>query len=206
MQRAAPRTAPACSSPHASVHVTAPRRAAAAGPAPHPRRAPRPLRRLAPPPRAQRAEGDGAAPQSSSAPDAAPLSWWQKLARDLDLGPAGFEDGSARGVMGAMDFGEASTPEEAEALAAAKEYVGGEGGERMTAEQRAALQRKIGGSYKGFFKEWVEPKGDAVDRGIVFYDEATGKDLTTSNLAYAPLLAATLAGVGAVLYVLVTRT
>ncbi len=136
----------------------------------------------------------------------------------------------------------------------------------MTAEQSAALKKKIGGSYRGFFKEWVEarndtraaprtrssakracsnlhravvsvsvrfaflarclacahchtdmrrlgccvmtqqPKGDAVDEGIVFYDEKTGEDFSTSSVAYAPLLAATLLGVGAVLAVLVART
>ena len=114
--------------------------------------------------------GNGSAPPQPPPPKE---SWWQKVVRDLDLGPAGFEDGSASSVMGAMDFGEASSAEEAEALAAAREYVGPE--TPMTPEQSAALKKRIGGSYRGFFKEWVEPKGDAVDEGIVFYDKVRSR-------------------------------
>jgi hypothetical protein len=40
----------------------------------------------------------------------------------------------------------------------------------------------------------------------VFYDRETGEDYSTSSLAYAPLIAATLLGVGAVLALLVART
>jgi hypothetical protein len=140
----------------------APRCCARAAPPP-PRRA-APHRRRATPCRAERDDATSSSSNTSSdsappPPDAAPLSWWQKLARDLDLGPAGFEDGSASDLMGAMDFAEATSPEEEAALAAAKEYVG-EGGVRMTDEQSAALKKKIGGSYRGFFKEWVEARND----------------------------------------------
>jgi hypothetical protein len=247
MERALARSAAAAHTPQA-----APSRHARATRALRPAAAPR--RRAAPAlgmPRATPGDGDAAA-QGDAAPPAAPLSWWQKLAADLDLGPAGFEDGSARDLMGAMDFAEATSPEEDAALAAAREFVGGPDGQRMTPEQSAALKKKIGGSYRGFFKEWVEvrnsasaaqaqrvscrsrirtllicrccvsradalcgaadavraaqPKGDAVDEGIVFYDKETGVDQATSSVAYAPLLAATLLGVGAVLAVVISRT
>lgn len=148
----------------------APRRSLA--PAPRPRRAPRPCR-----PRADNgssSNGNGAAPPKQQ-------ETWQKVSRELDLGPAGFEDGSASGVMGAMDFGEAVTSEEEQALAAAREYVGE--GVPMTKEQAAILKKRMGGSYRGFFKEWVEPKGDAVDEGIVFYDKARTADVLRVALA-----------------------
>ncbi len=45
-----------------------------------------------------------------------------------------------------------------------------------------------------------------MDEGIVFYDKDTGVDQATSSVAYAPLLAATLLGVGAVLAVVISRT
>ena len=141
-----------------------PRRSLA--PALRPRRAPCARRPRASGDNGSSGNGNGSAPPKPPPPKE---TWWQKISRELDLGPAGFEDGSASSVMGAMDFGEASTAEEAEALAAARDYVGD--GVPMTPEQSAALKKRIGGSYRGFFKEWVEPKGDAVDEGIVFYDK-----------------------------------
>ena len=88
------------------------------GHAARPRRALRPCR-----PRAagDNGNGNGNAP---SKPPPPPETWWQKISRELDLGPAGFEDGSASGVMGAMDFGEAVSEQDEEALKAAREYVG----------------------------------------------------------------------------------
>jgi len=121
-----------------------------------PRRSPAPSPRPCRAGRAQRGRRPRCASENGNgAPPTPPPqeSWWQRLSRDLDLGPAGWEDGSASGVMGAMDFGEATTQEEGEALEAAKAYVGE--GVPMTAEQSAALKKRIGGSYRGFFKEWV---------------------------------------------------
>jgi hypothetical protein len=195
--------------------------------------------RRAPCARRPRASGDNGSNGNGSAPPKPPPqseTWWQKVVRELDLGPAGFEDGSASSVMGAMDFGEASSAEEAEALAAAREYVSAD--TPMTPEQSAALKKRIGGSYRGFFKEWVEPKGDAVDEGIVFYDKVrswaagapwplgcrcpgaalkapracsrpaqeTGSDYSTSSVAYWPVLLLVLLGVGAALAAVVART
>jgi hypothetical protein len=149
-----PQAAPRCHrATRALCPAAAPLRRAARAPTHALRRAARAPTHATP--RATPDDGD-AAPQGDAAPPAAPLSWWQKIAADLDLGPAGFEDGSARDLMGAMDFAEATSPEEDAALAAAREFVGGPDGQRMTPEQSAALKKKIGGSYRGFFKEWVE--------------------------------------------------
>ncbi len=162
---ASPRAMPLALS--SALARASPRRALA--PAPRPRRAPRPCRT----PRAAGDNGSSSSNGNGAAPPKQQETWWQKVSRELDLGPAGFEDGSASGVMGAMDFGEAVTSEEEQALAAAREYVGE--GNPMTKEQAAILKRRMGGSYRGFFKEWVEPKGDAVDEGIVFFDKARTK-------------------------------
>ena len=40
----------------------------------------------------------------------------------------------------------------------------------------------------------------------MFYDKETGQDYSTSSIAFAPLLAATLLGVGAVLALVVARS
>ena len=152
-----------------ALALAAPRRALASPP--RPRRPQRPCR-----PRAAGDSDSSSGSSSGSSNGSAPPTqetFWQKISRELDLGPAGFEDGSASGVMGAMDFGEAVSKEEEQALAAAREYVGQ--GIPLTAEQASALKKRMGGSYRGFFKEWVEPKGDAIDEGIVFYDKVCSR-------------------------------
>ncbi|KAL6977548.1 hypothetical protein U1Q18_026346 [Sarracenia purpurea var. burkii] len=60
-------------------------------------------------------------------------------------------------VTDALDFSQVRSAEDAQLLEEAREAT--KSGERMSKEQYGALRRKIGGTYKDFFKSYVD--GDA---------------------------------------------
>ena len=71
-------------------------------------------------------------------------------------------------------------------------------GSRMSDDSAAALKRKVGGTKGGFFGEQVELKGKYADAGYV--------SSRPTEVAYAPLLVATLLGVLAILAAVVSRS
>lgn len=71
-------------------------------------------------------------------------------------------------IVGAFDFSEARSKSDAELLYDAK-YGKLENG-KMSKEQYQALRRKIGGTAKDYWKDWVEVKGEYTDKGYVSED------------------------------------
>ncbi|CAH8333144.1 unnamed protein product [Eruca vesicaria subsp. sativa] len=65
----------------------------------------------------------------------------------------------------ALDFAQVRSEKDAELLYEAREAT--KSGGKMNKEQYGALRRKIGGTYKDFFKSYVEVDGEYVEEGWV---------------------------------------
>ncbi|XP_052142062.1 uncharacterized protein LOC127761772 [Oryza glaberrima] len=68
-------------------------------------------------------------------------------------------------ITEALDFSQVRSEKDAELLYEAREAT--KDGGRMTKEQYGALRRKIGGTYKDFFKSYVDVDGEYVEEGWV---------------------------------------
>lgn len=72
-------------------------------------------------------------------------------------------------MLSAFDFSTARSQSDAELLYDARYGKLDDG--KMSPEQYAALRRKIGGTYKDYFKGWVDVKGEYTDKGYVSKEE-----------------------------------
>jgi len=95
-------------------------------------------------------------------------------------------------IISALDFVETASKSDAELLYEAKYGELKDG--KMSKEQYAALRRRVGGSAKGFFKTWVEVKGEYTDKGYV-------SEESTNVPALPFLVGVTLALLGATVYI-----
>ncbi|PRW20989.1 kinase [Chlorella sorokiniana] len=89
-------------------------------------------------------------------------------------------------AVSALDFAEVRSKNDAELLYEAKYGKRGEDG-KMSREQYAALRRRVGGTAKDYWKDWVETKGEYVDKGYVAKD----KSATAASVPALPFLVGT---------------
>eukprot|EP00897_Mesotaenium_endlicherianum_P001006 jgi/Mesen1/10906/ME000095S10244 len=68
-------------------------------------------------------------------------------------------------ITNALDFTAVRSEKDAELLSNARDTIANE--KRMSAEQYAALRRKVGGTAKSYFKEFIEVDGKYTDEGWV---------------------------------------
>ncbi|KAK9063318.1 hypothetical protein SSX86_017188 [Deinandra increscens subsp. villosa] len=68
-------------------------------------------------------------------------------------------------VTEALDFAQVRSPEDAQLIEDARSAT--KSGEKMSREQYGALRRKIGGTYKDFFKSYIEVDGEYIEEGWV---------------------------------------
>jgi hypothetical protein len=73
-------------------------------------------------------------------------------------------------------------------------------GQKMSPEQYRALQRKVGGSARDFWKGWVDVKGSYVDKGYV-----SDEDDAISAPPGVLFLALTVAGLAAATVAVVVK-
>jgi hypothetical protein len=84
-----------------------------------------------------------------------------------------------RGVLnrfvGSFDLSEVRSQSDAELLYDAKYGKLKDG--KMSREQYAALRRKIGGTAKDYWKDWIEVKGEYTDKGYVAKSDETSTNV-----------------------------
>ncbi|KAL4451446.1 hypothetical protein ABPG77_009518 [Micractinium sp. CCAP 211/92] len=86
-------------------------------------------------------------------------------------------------VIGALDFAEVRSKSDAELLYEAKYGKRGDNG-KLTAEQAAALRRRVVGTKKDYWKDWVDVKGEYAEKGYVARDRSS----TASSVPALPFL------------------
>lgn len=99
-------------------------------------------------------------------------------------------------VTDALDFSEARSKSDAWLLYEAK--TKGPKGGKLSKEQEAALKRKIIGTKKDYWKDWVDVQGKYTEKGYVSTE--------TSTVYGAPLIGLTLLGVISTLGFVISQT